>query len=378
MSENIFYFNPLTALFLAGVGTQLFVLVCDNVLRTKQMKKGTLLKLDSDKRMDRWQMCFSHLCRNVFDNHSLEDENTQFDGNLNKNPFVVHLTLLTKHSEAILYFVRRNNLGKNTLKNVSSWFDLMVSLENSRLGRHFGNSFQTLIGISKTYLQSAPSQTSSTNHRTWRKEYPHFSPGALYIRSAYVLHIHKHQFCPHLMVLWESGSANFLSHFLQLPDYFIAHDCSMDRFSPYFPYLHHLPCKLLYNVWNLSAQVSERVPFHNIFNQIIMSIYGNAITFNTSNSLGLHHCENDHEQVLLFQIILREACTVIDMEMQSVLNCEKQRRHRIKKRGNGLENISYTKRSRQVVNPNWSCPFLFPSKYFEHTDSTAGTETFAC
>ena len=147
MSENIFYFNPLTALFLAGVGTQLFVLVCDNVLRTKQMKKGTLLKLDSDKRMDRWQMCFSHLCRNVFDNHSLEDENTQFDGNLNKNPFVVHLTLLTKHSEAILYFVRRNNLGKNTLKNVSSWFDLMVSLENSRLGRHFGNSFQTLIGM---------------------------------------------------------------------------------------------------------------------------------------------------------------------------------------------------------------------------------------
>jgi hypothetical protein len=108
-------------------------------------------------------MCFSHLCRNVFVNHSLEDENAQFRGNLNKNPFVVHLTLLTKHSEAILYFVQQNNHGKKTLKNVSNWFDLMVSLENSRLGRHFGNSLKTLIGMSKTYL-SGPSQTSTTSN----------------------------------------------------------------------------------------------------------------------------------------------------------------------------------------------------------------------
>jgi hypothetical protein len=49
MSENIFNFNPLTALFLAGDATQLFVVVCDNDLRTKQTRKGTLLKLDSDK-----------------------------------------------------------------------------------------------------------------------------------------------------------------------------------------------------------------------------------------------------------------------------------------------------------------------------------------
>ena len=130
----------------------------------------------------------------------------------------------------------------------------MVSLENSRIGRHFGNNLKTLIWMSKTYL-SAPSQTStstSTNHTTLLKEYPHFSPGALFIWSAYVLHMHKHQFCPNLMVSWENSSANFLSHFLHLPDYLndIAADCSMDRFSPYFPYLHGLPCKPLYNVWN--------------------------------------------------------------------------------------------------------------------------------
>jgi len=47
MSENIFNFNPLIA-------TQLFVLVCDNDLTIKETRKGTLLKLDSDKQMDRW------------------------------------------------------------------------------------------------------------------------------------------------------------------------------------------------------------------------------------------------------------------------------------------------------------------------------------
>jgi hypothetical protein len=68
------------------------------------------------------------------------------------------------------------------------------------------------------------------------------------------------------------------------------------------------------------------------------------------------------------------------MEMKLVRNCEKQKRHQNKKKESQFENI-YTKRSRQGINPlnpHWSCPFLFPAKYFLLTDNTAGTETFAC
>ena len=71
MMENIFILNPLTALFLSGVGTQLFVLVCDNDQRTKQQRRGPHLKKQSDKQMDRWQICFTNICRELFDIHYL-------------------------------------------------------------------------------------------------------------------------------------------------------------------------------------------------------------------------------------------------------------------------------------------------------------------
>ncbi len=106
MVENIFILNPLTALFLSGVATQLFVLVCDNDQRTKQHGRGTHLKIQSDKQMDRWQICFTKICRELFDIHCFENEKTQFQENSILDPFEVHLTLLTNHSEAILYFVQ--------------------------------------------------------------------------------------------------------------------------------------------------------------------------------------------------------------------------------------------------------------------------------
>ena len=46
MAENIFILNPLTAQFLSGVATQLFVLVCDNDLRTKQQVRERHANID--------------------------------------------------------------------------------------------------------------------------------------------------------------------------------------------------------------------------------------------------------------------------------------------------------------------------------------------
>ena len=186
--------------------------------------------------------------------------------------------------------------------------------------------------MSKNHLL-LPTSASTTHHTMLAKEYLHFSPGALFIWSAYVLHIYKHLFHPTQMDSWENCNANFLSHFLQLSDYFNeSADCYMDHFSPIFPYISHLPCKKLYHVWNLSAQVSERVPLDNIFQQINMCIYGKAITSHTSNSLLSLHYENNHEQISSLRRILMEACSKINREMSLARNCEKQKCHQNKKK----------------------------------------------
>jgi hypothetical protein len=379
MAENLFMFNPLTALLLAGVATQLFVLVTDN---KNNLQLDSLIKLDSVKRMHRWQMLFTKVCRDVFHRHSLPDEATPLQGGLNLNPFEVHISILITHSRAIIFFANRTNLGRNTRLNIKKWFELMESLETSRLGLNFGNKLTTLTTMSRDY------RTGMSTTTTLQKEYPHFSPGALFIRCAYVMHLHKHQFNQNQMDMWETCNAMFLSGFLCLSDYLNDDpnaDSSADHFAPYFPYIHHLPCKQLYQVWNSSAQVSARVPVDHLFYQIVMCIYGNAISFNTSMS-NLHHDllhhENDHEQILVFRRILIGTCDAIDMEIDMIKNCEKQRRHQMKKRaerGTECESTSfYTKKSRQVINPNWSCPFLFPSKYFLDKYNREQTETFAC
>jgi len=374
MAENIFIFNPLTALFLAGVATQLFVLVSDNDIRNNLQLDGlSLNKIDSVKRMHRWQMLFSKLCLDILQQHSLQDEATLFQGLSNLNPFEVHISMLISHSKAIKFFSNRTNIGPNTSNNIKKWFELMDSLGASRLGQHFGNKLTALTNTLKDY-----STGMSTCTNVMQKEYPHFSPGALFIRCAYVMHLHKHRFNHNQMDIWESCNASFMSSFLNLSDYFNDPvECSADHFATCFPYIHHLPCKQLYKVWNSSSQASGRVPVHHIFFQIVMCIYGNALSFNNSISHQLLHHEKDHEQILLFRRIFRHFYGTIDEDMGKIMNCEKQRRHQIKKKnGPQCENtFNYTKKSRQVINPNWSCPFLFPSKYF---DNTGQTYSFAC
>ena len=105
MAENIFIFNPLTALLLAGVATQLFVLVSDNDNRNNLQLDHSLIKIDSVKRMHRWQMLFSKLCLDILQQHSLQDEATLFQGLSNLNPFEVHISMLISHSKAIKFFL---------------------------------------------------------------------------------------------------------------------------------------------------------------------------------------------------------------------------------------------------------------------------------
>lgn len=119
MADKLFIFNPLTALLLAGVATQLFVLVTNNDDQNNLQLDDSLIKLDSVKRMHRWQMLFTRVCRDLFHHHSLPDEATPLQGGLNLNPFEVHIFILITHSRAItIYFLPTERILAETLVTI--------------------------------------------------------------------------------------------------------------------------------------------------------------------------------------------------------------------------------------------------------------------
>lgn len=386
---NIFMFNPLTAFFLSGLATELFILICDSNPLNKTHREETVT-LDTSKRIDRWQEWFTNLCIPLFDKHKEEYEQSQFtDGRYNMNPFEVHSSMLISASEMILHYTTHNQLSSKTIDNVSKWFELISSLRGTRLGNHFGaTKLRDLISLSRDYTrQSSTSQSPSV------LDHPHFSPGALFIRAMFVVHIHKKRFSRNQMILWEDCNAVFLAKYLCLKDYF--EDAKDDttlrvNFVPTFPYIHHLPRKKLYNVWNVTDQLSRPVPIHDIFYHVTVCIHGKAITFNTYNTTtnSLSYCESgcqakDRDQLIAFESILTMAQDSLDKEFNMIVNCEKQRRFQKKRKKNlnPTETFCGGRPRKRLNSPNIPIRlfrFLFPPhQYFESFDDDSESEVFA-
>ena len=103
---NIFMFNPLTAFFLSGLATELFILICDS----NPLNKEETVQLDTSKRINRWQEWFTKFCIPMFDEHKEDYEQSQFtDGSYNLNPFEVHSSMLISASEMILHHTTHKN-----------------------------------------------------------------------------------------------------------------------------------------------------------------------------------------------------------------------------------------------------------------------------
>lgn len=384
---NIFMFNPLTAFFLSGLATELFILICDSNNKTHLEET---VKLDTSKRINRWQEWFTNFCIPMFDKHKEEYEQSQFtDGSYNLNPFEVHSSMLISASEMILHHTTHNQLSSKTLDNVSKWFALISSLRGTRLGDHFGaTNLRNLISLSRDYIrQTSTSQSPSV------LDHPHFSPGALFIRAMFVVHIHKNRFSFDQMMLWEDCNAFFLAKYLRLKDYFEhAEDDVTQRvnFGPMFPYIHHLPSKKLYNECNMMDQLSCPVPINEIFYQMTVCIHGQAITFNTCNTTmnSLSYCESgcqakDRDQLIAFESILLTAQDSLDKEFSMIINCEKQRRFQKKRKKNLNPAETFCrkiprKRSNSPNIPIRSFRFLFPPhQYFVSVDYDSEPEVFA-
>ena len=383
---NIFMFNPLTAFFLSGLATELFILICDS----NPLDKEETVQLDTSKRINRWQEWFTKFCIPMFDEHKEDYEQSQFtDGSYNLNPFEVHSSMLISASEMILHHTTHNQLSSKTLDNVSKWFALISSLRDTRLGNHFGAKNQKdLMSLSRDYARR-----TSTSQSTSVLDHPHFSPGALFIRAMFVVHIHKNRFSFDQMILWEDCNAFFLAKYLCLQDYFFGHaedDVTQGvNFAPMFPYIHHLPGKNLYDEWNMMDQLSRPVSINEIFYHMTVRIHGKAITFNTCNTTtnSLSYCESgcqakDRDQLIAFESILTRAQCSLDKEFSMIINCEKQRRFQKKRKKNLNPAETFCrkiprKRSNSPNIPIRSFRFLFPPhQYFVSFDYDS-VEVFA-
>lgn len=388
---NIFMFNPLTAFFLSGLATDLFIFICDSNPSNKTHREETV-KLDTSKRIDRWQEWFTNFCIPLFDKHKEEYEQSQFtDGRYNMNPFEVHSSMLISASEMISHYTTHNQLSSKTLDNVSKWFALISSLSGTRLGYHFGaTKLRDLIGLSRDYTtQTSTSRSSSV------LDHPHFSPGALFIRAMFVVHIHKNRFSRNLMILWEDCNAVFLAKYLCLKDYFEHAEVDVTQrvhFGPMFPYIHHVPCKTLYMLWDMTDQLSRPIPIRDIFYQMTVHIHGKAITFNTCNTTmnSSSYCEygiqaKDCDHLIAFESILFKAHEDLNKQLSMIMNCEKQRhfqmKNQMKKRNNQNQNETFCRKRKRFNSPNFSIrPFRFlfpPDHYFLSVDDNSESEVFA-
>jgi hypothetical protein len=68
-TSNLFILNPLTAIFLSGVATQItFILFFNNVHTV--IKKSTLIYSNSDRRIKLWQQMFNDYCCKYYEKYS--------------------------------------------------------------------------------------------------------------------------------------------------------------------------------------------------------------------------------------------------------------------------------------------------------------------
>ena len=389
MEDSIFIFNPLTVFFLSGVATQLFVLKCDTDNRKKNNNSFSVE--DSNRRVLRWQSIFNKICTEMFADYSIKYEAEYFSGHANylMNPFEIQSAMLLKVSRIILESANTENLGKKTLKNVSKWFKLITALTERRLGSLFDQqTLDSLKNIAQEY-KSFSEILEKQHHGSISVEYPHFSPGALFIRSSFVINLHRDYFNLNSFALWEESNALFLSDLLTLPNYLDGtidnEECCNHNFLPTFPYIHHLPCRYLYETWKLEEQHIAPVPIHLVFDRILACIIGHATTIQSTNVfLSSNHqintnLEKEYEFIHAFRTNAKKASLLVREAMKLASNCEKQRRFQIKRKQQQDKNFSYTKRS-PPFHQGWSCPFLFPARYFWVLDNNNDFKSleFAC
>ena len=359
-NDNLFILNPLTAIFLCGVATQLILILYVNNDHTG-VDMSQYLNSKSDRRIDRWQIIFHDFCTDYYNMYSEVYEKDEFDSEIQLNPFIVHSNLLIKYSTKILNFIKSHKIGIKTLKKVSSWFILMSQLKHSPR-----ENVIKLLEIQNEYN----CVENEKNGCDRGKEFIEFNPMSLLIRSAFIVNIHQKRFSINDFRFWVQLNVRYFAQHLPIQVY--KNEFNMEEkpihFSPEFPILHHLKCKEIYTMWSVSFQKSSTVPVYQIYLLILKHMHGNMMTLHCHQRHQFNFpCKNEIENITIFQRFYSDSEKSIMDDLRKVKNCEKQSLHQLEKRrkinGNNTlpskNNIADT-----GLGGNDFFNFLFPKTFF--------------
>jgi hypothetical protein len=143
----------------------------------------------------------------------------------------------------------------------------------------------------------------------------------------------------------------------------------LHHFDPSFPYIHHLPCLGLYNLWNSQKQLINPVPVYNIFHHILQCLYGTMTTYAQMNN---NIADDENESIYVFYSLMSQAKQILDDEKKKVTACEKKRHFQEKKRKRNSEKT-------KSYNPQtWMFHFLFLPNYYVTVGINWGNDNYNC
>lgn len=328
---NLLLLNPLTAIFLSGVATQITFIVYFN--NSHLTGKSTVICSNSHRRIIIWQQLFHTYCKEYFTEYSEAHEKKQFDSKINLHPFIVHANLLIKYSMIILNLCQVQKIGNVTKMKIQKWFKLIRHIINSKVWTHH-ISIQKINALYSLVEKHANMRDEDMGSGT-KNDFIEFNPVALFIRSSFIVNIHKTDFCTKTFNSWEQCNCCILSKYINIHDYLA--DFSLENkphnFSSEFPIINHLPCMEIYKMWDVSAQRKSSIPFHKIFTFILQLINGKMMTlhYHQRNQFILPSM-NEKVNIVNFNKFCKMANFSMNKEFNNIKNNEKQKKHHMLKK----------------------------------------------
>ena len=354
-TNNLFILNPLTAIFLSGVATRLIVILFFNNSNSV-LDKSSHIYSNSIKRIERWQQIFNDYCSEYYEEYSEVYEKEEFDSSIELNPFIIHTNLLIRYSMIIIDSTRLKKNSKKTKNNVKKWFLLMSFIKDSKLWQ----VHMTKQNLNKIHdLENEYSILFNNGTESERgNEFIEFNPVALFIRSAFIVNIHKTRFNTLLFNFWEKSNVLVFTKYLPLDQYLteISWDKKLLNFSPEFPLINHLPCMDIFKMWDGSAQKSSPIPIYEIFAFILQVINGNMVTihYHQRNQFNLP-CINEISNLCIFQKFSSHAKLTMKDNMKNIVENEKQRRFHL----NEKNKRNHVRVNNNIVDKNLCMPLGF-------------------
>jgi hypothetical protein len=329
-SCNLFFLNPLTAIFLSGVATQITFIVYFN--NSHLTGKSNVILSNSHRRIKIWQQLFQDYCNEYYTKYSEAYEKEEFHSKNNFHPFLAHTNLLIKYSMIILEVCKVQNIGNATNINIQKWFLLISDIINSKIWTHHIpiQNRNTLYSLVEKHDNMKDNDVGCGT----KKDFIEFNCVALFIRSALIVNIHKTLFCTTTFNSWEHCNSCLLSKYINIHDYL--KDFSLENkpiyFLSEFPIINHLPCMEIYKMWDDSAQKSLSIPFNEIFTFILQLLSGKMMTlhYHQRNQFNLPTM-NEKANIINFNKFCSMANISMKKKLNEVRNNEKQKKHQMLK-----------------------------------------------